>query len=288
MVDELTSRVSTSGLSLERITLAGPSACDYSGPGGHDLVHSVALALDADTSVLPSEAEGHDLVFCLLGSFQEELSVVDDLANVDAIRRENYSHTAKLVNLLLKDGCAHFHLLSAAQAGPEAGAEILRARGMAEDELVGASFTSAVVYRPVLLCLSLVVVVRETLMHPSVSPTLSRPLVPVETAQRQQRCASIQVHALTFARCMISQGFVKGKQESTAADFLRACALPVAEAMEPEDASVNLGTLSRAMVNTALASHTRALMVLENADILRAGESKGDGIVPEIMSQLPK
>ena len=60
VVDELTSRVSTSGLSLERITLAGPSACDYSGPGGHDLVHSVALALDADTSVLPSEAEGHE------------------------------------------------------------------------------------------------------------------------------------------------------------------------------------------------------------------------------------
>ena len=125
-------------------------------------------------------------------------------------------------------------------------------------------------------------------MHPSVSPTLSRPLVPVETAQRHQRCASIEVHALTFAHCMISQGFVKGKQESTAADFLRACALPVAEAMEPEDASVNLGTIARAMVNTALASHTRALMVLENADILRAGESKGDGIVPEIMSQLPK
>ena len=191
VVDELTSRVSTSGLSLERITLAGPAACDYSGPGGDDLVYSVALALDADTSVLPSEAEGHDLVFCLLGSFPEELSVVDDLANADAIRRENYSHTAKLVNLLLKDGCAHFHLLSSAQADPEAGAEILRARGMAEDELVGASFTSAVVYRPVLLCLSLVVVVRETLMHPSVSPTLSRPLVPVETAQRHQRCASI-------------------------------------------------------------------------------------------------
>ena len=191
VVDELTSRVSTSGLLLERITLAGPSACDYSGPGGDDLVYSVALALDADTSVLPSEAEGHDLVFCLLGSFPEELSVVDDLANVDAIRRENYSHTAKLVNLLLKDGCAHFHLLSSAQADPEAGAEILRARGMAEDELVGASFTSAVVYRPVLLCVSLVVLVRKTLMHPSVFPTLSRPLVPVETAQGHQRCASM-------------------------------------------------------------------------------------------------
>lgn len=60
------------------------------------------------------------------------------------------------------------------------------------------------------------------------------------------------------------------------------------EMFGPTDASINIETVVHAMVNTALSAKATDLLVLENAGILQAGGSDGDGIVPEIMTYVPK
>jgi len=97
------------------------------------------------------------------------------------------------------------------------------------------------------------------------------------------------VVAANFLRAVIYRpGYVKGKNSSCFTDVVTQAFLPAMEIFGPTDVSINIETLVRAIVNTALASKAKDLLVMENSDILHAGGSRGDGLVPELMIHVPK
>jgi len=200
---------------------------DYCGIGS-DLTTETIMDLDC---VEADKLVGHDVAFCLMGHFPEEVSVLHEMMDELAVEKENHLHCSNIVRMLAEVGCKHVHLLSVASADPEANSALLRARGKAEDAVVAAHFVRAVIYRP---------------------------------------------------------GYIKGKTSSSVTDVLTQAFLPAMEMFGPTDASINIETVVHAMVNTALSAKATDLLVLENAGILQAGGSDGDGIVPEIMTYVPK
>jgi len=126
------------------VTVAGPKAMEYCGIGS-DLVQEIVIDLD---KVDASKLAGHDVAFCIMGHFAEDVSVLDDILDEASIEKENHLQPTNIIRILAEGGCQHLHMTSLAGADPSASSCLLRARAKAEDALVAADFARAAIYRP--------------------------------------------------------------------------------------------------------------------------------------------